>query len=144
MRTTPLYQPPSIKAAAAILRREDVKTMNRCETVGNVTCSGSRHHAEVVDGRGARHMHVGGHGQAIDEMFLAALQPAALQACLAARPSYSKPDTMPPCGVRFHHPSGTPANDSSTSTCRPSCAEPSVWAETRTDTAESPLQRSAQ
>jgi DNA invertase Pin-like site-specific DNA recombinase len=46
-------------------------------------CQGS---AELVNGRGARHLHVG--GQAIDaavaEMFLAALQPAALQACLAA------------------------------------------------------------
>ena len=46
-------------------------------------CQGS---AELVDGRGARHLHVG--GQAIDaavaEMFLAALQPTALQACLAA------------------------------------------------------------
>src|SRR5437870_4998808 len=43
-------------------------------------CQGS---AELVDGRGARHLHVG--GQAIDaavaEMFLAALQPTALQAC---------------------------------------------------------------
>ena len=46
-------------------------------------CQGS---AELVDGRGARHMNVG--GQAIDvavaEAFLAALQPTALQACLAA------------------------------------------------------------
>ena len=42
--------------------------------------------AELVDGRGARHMNVG--GQAIDvavaEAFLAALQPTAVQACLAA------------------------------------------------------------
>src|SRR4249920_158616 len=46
-------------------------------------CQGS---AELVDGRGARHMNVG--GQTIDvavaEAFLAALQPTALQACLAA------------------------------------------------------------
>jgi DNA invertase Pin-like site-specific DNA recombinase len=46
-------------------------------------CQGS---AELVNGRGARHLNVG--GQAIDaavaEAFLAALQPAALQACLAA------------------------------------------------------------
>ena len=46
-------------------------------------CQGS---AELVDGRGARHLNVG--GQAIDaavaEAFLAALQPTALQACLAA------------------------------------------------------------
>ncbi|MCA1702083.1 MAG: recombinase family protein [Actinobacteria bacterium] len=46
-------------------------------------CQGS---AELVDGRGARHMHVGGLAidAAVAEMFLAALQPAALQACLAA------------------------------------------------------------
>ena len=46
-------------------------------------CQGS---AELVDGRGARHMHVGGLAidTAVAEMFLAALQPAALQACLAA------------------------------------------------------------
>ena len=46
-------------------------------------CQGS---AELVDGRGARHMHVGGLAidTAVVEMFLAAPQPAALQACLAA------------------------------------------------------------
>src|SRR5712672_1680248 len=54
---------------------------SRC--VPNYYCHGS---AELVNGRGARHMSVG--GQAIDaavaETFLAALQPAALQACLHA------------------------------------------------------------
>jgi len=53
------------------------------KTVPNYYCQGS---AELVDGRGARHMNVG--GQAIDaavtEAFLAALAPAAMQACLAA------------------------------------------------------------
>ena len=53
------------------------------KTVPNYYCQGS---AELVDGRGSRHMNVG--GQAIDaavaEAFLAALQPAALQACLHA------------------------------------------------------------
>src|SRR6266568_4392695 len=53
------------------------------KTVPNYYCQGS---AELVDGRGARHMNVG--GQAIDaaiaEAFLTALAPAALQACLAA------------------------------------------------------------
>jgi hypothetical protein len=46
-------------------------------------CQGS---AELVDGRGARHMHLGGLAidAAVAEIFLAALQPAALQACLAA------------------------------------------------------------
>jgi len=52
-------------------------------TVPNYYCQGA---AELVDGRGARHMNVG--GQAIDAAvaaaFLAALQPAALQACLQA------------------------------------------------------------
>jgi len=51
--------------------------------VPNYYCQGS---AELVNGRGARHMNVG--GQAIDAAvtaaFLAALAPAALQACLAA------------------------------------------------------------
>src|SRR5712671_1670924 len=54
---------------------------SRC--VPNYYCQGS---AELVNGCGARHMSVG--GQAIDaavaETFLAALQPAALQACLHA------------------------------------------------------------
>ena len=49
----------------------------------NYYCQGS---AELVDDRGARHMNAG--GQAIDaavaEAFLAALRPAALQACLQA------------------------------------------------------------
>jgi hypothetical protein len=53
----------------------------RC--VPNYYCQGS---AELVNGRGARHMSVG--GQAIDaavaEAFLAALAPAALDACLQA------------------------------------------------------------
>src|SRR5512144_1618068 len=46
-------------------------------------CQGS---AELVAGRGARHLNVGGQGidAAVAEAFLAALQPAALQACLAA------------------------------------------------------------
>jgi DNA invertase Pin-like site-specific DNA recombinase len=51
--------------------------------VPNYYCQGP---AELVNGRGARHMSAG--GQAIDaavaEAFLAALAPAALQACLAA------------------------------------------------------------
>jgi DNA invertase Pin-like site-specific DNA recombinase len=51
--------------------------------VPNYYCQGS---AELVNGRGSRHMSVG--GQAIDAAvagaFLAALAPAALQACLAA------------------------------------------------------------
>jgi DNA invertase Pin-like site-specific DNA recombinase len=53
------------------------------KTVPNYYCQGS---ADLVNGRGSRHMNVG--GQAIDaavaEAFLAALQPAALQACLQA------------------------------------------------------------
>jgi DNA invertase Pin-like site-specific DNA recombinase len=53
------------------------------KTVPNYYCQGS---ADLVDGRGSRHMNVG--GQAIDaavaETFLAALQPAALHACLQA------------------------------------------------------------
>ena len=53
------------------------------KTVPNYYCQGS---AELVNGRGSRHMNVG--GQAIDAAvagaFLAALQPAALQACLHA------------------------------------------------------------
>jgi DNA invertase Pin-like site-specific DNA recombinase len=53
------------------------------KTVPNYYCQGP---ADLVDGRGARHMNVG--GQAIDAAvaaaFLAALQPAALQACLQA------------------------------------------------------------
>jgi DNA invertase Pin-like site-specific DNA recombinase len=52
-------------------------------SVPNYYCQGS---AELVDGRGSRHMNVG--GQAIDaavaSAFLAALEPAALQASLAA------------------------------------------------------------
>jgi DNA invertase Pin-like site-specific DNA recombinase len=53
------------------------------KTVPNYYCQGP---GELVDGRGARHMDVG--GQAIDAAvaaaFLAALQPVALQACLHA------------------------------------------------------------
>jgi hypothetical protein len=55
----------------------------QAKSVPNYYCQGS---AELVEGRGSRHMNVG--GQAIDaavaEAFLAALAPAALQACLAA------------------------------------------------------------
>ena len=53
------------------------------KTVPNYYCQGS---AELVDGRGARHMNVGGQGidAAVAEAFLAALQPAALRACLHA------------------------------------------------------------
>ena len=49
----------------------------------NYYCQGS---AELVDGRGSRHMNVGGQGidAAVAAAFLAALQPAALQACLQA------------------------------------------------------------
>jgi DNA invertase Pin-like site-specific DNA recombinase len=53
------------------------------KTVPNYYCQGS---AELVDGRGARHMNVGGQGidAAVAGAFLAALQPAALHACLQA------------------------------------------------------------
>jgi DNA invertase Pin-like site-specific DNA recombinase len=53
------------------------------KTVPNYYCQGS---AELVDGRGARHMNVGGQGidAAVAAAFLAALAPAALQACLQA------------------------------------------------------------
>jgi DNA invertase Pin-like site-specific DNA recombinase len=53
------------------------------KTVPNYYCQGS---AELVDGRGARHMNVGGQGidATVAEAFLAALAPAAMQACLAA------------------------------------------------------------
>jgi len=53
------------------------------KTVPNYYCQGS---AELVDGRGSRHMNVGGPGidAAVAAAFLAALQPAALQACLHA------------------------------------------------------------
>jgi DNA invertase Pin-like site-specific DNA recombinase len=53
------------------------------KTTPNYYCQGS---AELVDGRGARHMNVGGQGidAAVAAAFLAALQPAALQACLHA------------------------------------------------------------
>jgi DNA invertase Pin-like site-specific DNA recombinase len=51
--------------------------------VPNYYCQGS---AELVDGRGARHMSVGGQGidAAVAAAFLAALAPAALDACLQA------------------------------------------------------------
>ena len=54
---------------------------SRC--VPNYYCHGS---AELVNGRGARHMSVGGQGidAAVAEAFLAALAPAAMDACLAA------------------------------------------------------------
>jgi DNA invertase Pin-like site-specific DNA recombinase len=53
------------------------------KTVPNYYCQGS---AELVDGRGSRHMNTGGQGidAAVAAVFLAALQPAALQACLHA------------------------------------------------------------
>ena len=53
------------------------------KTVPNYYCQGS---AELVNGRGSRHMNTGGQGidAAVAEAFLAALQPAALQACLHA------------------------------------------------------------
>ena len=53
------------------------------KTVPNYYCQGS---ADLVDGRGSRHMNVGGQGidAAVAAAFLAALQPAALQACLHA------------------------------------------------------------
>ena len=53
------------------------------KTVPNYYCQGS---AELVDGRGSRHMNTGGQGidAAAAAVFLAALQPAALQACLHA------------------------------------------------------------
>jgi DNA invertase Pin-like site-specific DNA recombinase len=53
------------------------------KTVPNYYCQGS---AELVDGRGSRHMSIGGQGidAAVAAAFLAALQPAALQACLRA------------------------------------------------------------
>jgi DNA invertase Pin-like site-specific DNA recombinase len=53
------------------------------KSVPNYYCQGS---AELVAGRGARHMNVGGLAidAAVTEAFLAALAPAALQACLAA------------------------------------------------------------
>ncbi len=46
-------------------------------------CTGT---GQLVEGRGTRHLQVGGAGidAAVAEAFLAALQPAALQACLAA------------------------------------------------------------
>ena len=54
---------------------------SRC--VPNYYCHGS---AELVNGRGARHMSTGGQGidAAVAEAFLAALAPAAMDACLAA------------------------------------------------------------
>ena len=53
------------------------------KTVPNYYCQGS---AELVNGRGSRHMNTGGQGidAAAAAVFLAALQPAALQACLHA------------------------------------------------------------
>src|SRR5512132_3623520 len=53
------------------------------KSVPNYYCQGS---AELVEGRGARHMNVGGLAidAAVTEAFLAALAPAALHACLAA------------------------------------------------------------
>jgi DNA invertase Pin-like site-specific DNA recombinase len=53
------------------------------KTVPNYYCQGP---GELVNGRGSRHMNVGGQGidAAVAAAFLAALQPAALQACLHA------------------------------------------------------------
>jgi DNA invertase Pin-like site-specific DNA recombinase len=53
------------------------------KTVPNYYCQGP---ADLVDGRGARHMNVGGQGidASVAGAFLAALQPAALGACLQA------------------------------------------------------------
>ena len=53
------------------------------KTTPGYYCTGS---GQLVDGRGARHLRVGGAGidTAVAEAFLAALAPAALQACLAA------------------------------------------------------------
>jgi DNA invertase Pin-like site-specific DNA recombinase len=53
------------------------------KSVPNYYCQGS---AELVEGRGSRHRNVGGLAidAAVAEAFLAALAPAALQACLAA------------------------------------------------------------
>ncbi len=53
------------------------------KTVPNYYCQGS---ADLAGGRGSRHMNVGGQGidAAVAAAFLAALQPAALQACLHA------------------------------------------------------------
>ena len=53
------------------------------KTTPGYYCTGS---GPLVDGRGARHLRVGGAGidAAVAEAFLAALAPAALQACLAA------------------------------------------------------------
>ncbi len=53
------------------------------KSVPNYYCQGP---ATLVDGRGARHLSVGGQGidAAVSEAFLAALAPAALQACMAA------------------------------------------------------------
>ena len=53
------------------------------KSVPNYYCQGA---GDLVDGRGTRHMNVGGLAidAAVAEAFLAALQPAALHACLAA------------------------------------------------------------
>jgi len=53
------------------------------KTTPNYYCKGP---ADLVDGRGARHMDVGGQGidAAVADAFLAALQPVALHACLQA------------------------------------------------------------
>jgi hypothetical protein len=53
------------------------------KSVPNYYCQGS---AELVEGKGSRHLNVGGHAldAAIAETFLAAVTPAAVQACLAA------------------------------------------------------------
>ena len=53
------------------------------KTTPGYYCTGT---GQLVEGRGTRHLRVGGAGidTAVAEAFLAALQPAALQACLAA------------------------------------------------------------
>src|SRR5438046_2254691 len=85
----------SVRATWLWLRAQGLATCGTCgrklavfyrgpaKTVPNYYCQGS---AELVDGRGARHMNVGGQGidAAVAEAFLAALAPAAMQACLAA------------------------------------------------------------
>jgi hypothetical protein len=83
------------------------------KTVPNYYCQGA---ADLVDGRGARHMNVG--GQAIDAAvaaaFLAALAPAAMQACLPP-PLSSKTATTPrwpSTSARSSRPAITPPGPS--------------------------------
>jgi DNA invertase Pin-like site-specific DNA recombinase len=64
-------------------RRLAVFYRGRAKSVPNYYCQGP---GALVDGRGTRHLNVGGLGidAAVTEAFLAALAPAALKACLAA------------------------------------------------------------